>query len=136
MARLLKLADRMKFLLPGLPSSGSRLIHCMPAEATVPLSPSLSPSFITDAAAAASAGEMLYSGAAGAAGFRSSFVGSMELMAVPKRKVRDFVSLTFLEKKFPSSSSSCYRCGSLMLLLEFVCRACDVVVPAKKNYAF
>jgi hypothetical protein len=24
----------------------------------------------------------------------------------------------------------------LMLLLEFVCRACDVVVPAKKNYAF
>lgn len=87
MARLLKLADRMKFLLPGLPSSGSRLMHCMPAEATVPLSSSFSPSFITDAAAAASAGEMLYSGAAGAAGFRSSFVGSMELMAVPKRKV-------------------------------------------------
>jgi len=101
MARLLKLADRMKFLLPGLPSSGSRLMHCIPAEATVPLSSSFSPSFITDAAAAASAGEMLYSGAAGAAGFRSSFVGSMELMAVPKRKVGDFVSLTFLEKKIP-----------------------------------
>jgi hypothetical protein len=38
---------------------------------------------------------MLYAGAAGAAGFRASFVGSMELMAVPKRKVGDFVSLTF-----------------------------------------
>jgi hypothetical protein len=108
----------------------------MPAEATVPPLSSFSPAFITDAAAAAPAGEMLYSGAAGAAGFRSSSVGSMELMAVPKRKVGDFVSLTFLEKKFPSSSSSSYGCGSLMLLLEFVCRACDVVVPAKKITRF
>jgi hypothetical protein len=73
----------------------------MPTEATVPRSSSFSPSFITDAVAAASAGEMLYSGAAGAAGLRSSFVGSMELMAVPKRKVGGFVSLTLLEKKIP-----------------------------------